>query len=75
MRYLKRYLNNTGSNEIVAFVLILPFLILPIANTIYMLSDLVVYDRIRQVTRDAVLRMEIDGGLTPDALYIYNPKV
>lgn len=59
-----------GSAEVIAFVLILPFLILPIANTVNMLTDLVTYDVIRQAGRDAVLRMEIEGGLTQDGLYI-----
>lgn len=59
-----------GSTEIIAFVLILPFLILPIANTVNMLADLVTYDVIRQAGRDAILRMEIEGGLTQDGLYI-----
>lgn len=59
-----------GSTEIIAFVLILPFLILPIANTVNMLTDLVTYDVIRQAGRDAILRMEIEGGLTQDGLYI-----
>jgi len=58
-----------GSGEIVAFVLILPFLILPIANTVYMLTDLTKYDVLRQAAREAILRMEIEGGMTADALY------
>ncbi len=61
--------NSRGSAEIVAFVLILPFLILPIANTVNMLTDLVIYDRIRQAARGAVLQMEIEGGLTEDGFY------
>lgn len=61
--------NSKGSAEIIAFVLILPFLILPIANTVNMLTDLVIYDRIRQAARSAVLQMEIEGGLTADGLY------
>jgi len=62
--------NKKGSAEIVAFVLVLPFLILPMANTVNMLTDLVVYDRIRQATRNAVLLSEIEGGLTSDGLYM-----
>lgn len=58
-----------GGAEIIGFVLVLPFLILPIANTVYMLTNLVNYDTIRQASRDALLRMEIEGGLTSDALY------
>ncbi|ADL07192.1 hypothetical protein [Thermosediminibacter oceani] len=58
-----------GSAEIVAFVLILPFLILPIANTVNMLTDLTRYDVLRQTAREAILRMEIEGGMTQDALY------
>lgn len=56
-----------GSGEIVAFVLILPFLILPIANTVYMLTDLTKYETIRQAAREALLRMEIEGGMTAEA--------
>jgi hypothetical protein len=66
---LKKYVGNQKGNEIVAFVLVLPFLILPIANTINMLTDLVIYDTIRQAAREALLRMEIEGGLTSDGLY------
>jgi hypothetical protein len=58
-----------GTAEIIAFVLVLPFLILPIANTVNMLTDLVRYDTLRQAARQAVLRMEIEGGLTSDGLY------
>jgi len=58
-----------GSAEIVAFVLVLPFLILPIANTVNMLADLTRYDVLRQAAREAILRMEIEGGMTADALY------
>ncbi|MDN5332127.1 MAG: hypothetical protein PWP45_1352 [Tepidanaerobacteraceae bacterium] len=58
-----------GSAEIVAFVLVLPFLILPIANTVNMLTDLTRYDVLRQAAREAILRMEIEGGMTADALY------
>ena len=63
MTYEKKFLEK-GSAEIIAFVMILPFLILPIINTVNMLSDLVVYDRIRQAARQAIICMEIDGGLT-----------
>lgn len=66
---MKKNFWKKGSSEIIAFVLVLPFLIVPIANTVNMLTDLLVYDRIRQATRKAILRMEIEGGLTPDALY------
>jgi len=58
-----------GSAEIVAFVLVLPFLILPIANTVNMLTDLTRYDVLRQAAREAILRMEMEGGMTADALY------
>ncbi|TYP56821.1 hypothetical protein [Thermosediminibacter litoriperuensis] len=58
-----------GSAEIVAFVLVLPFLILPIANTVNMLTDLTRYDVLRQAAREAILRMEIEGGMMADALY------
>lgn len=66
---IKRNFWKKGSSEFIAFVLVLPFLILPIANTVNMLTDLVIYDRIRQATRKAILRMEIEGGLTNDGLY------
>lgn len=66
---IKKNFWKRGSAEIVAFILVLPFLILPIANTVNMLEDLLIYDQIRQATRKAVLRMEIEGGLTPDGLY------
>lgn len=66
---IKKNFWKSGSAEIVAFVLILPFLILPIANTVYMLEDILRYDQIRQAARKAVLRMEIEGGLTSDGLY------
>lgn len=61
--------NKKGSAEIVAFVLVLPFLILPIANTVLMMTDLLTYDKIRQAARNAILQMEIEGGLTPSGLY------
>ena len=61
---MKRSFWKKGSAEIIAFVMILPFLILPIINTVNMLSDLVVYDRIRQAARQAIICTEIDGGLT-----------
>jgi len=66
---LKKGFWRKGGAEIVGFVLVLPFLILPIANTVYMLTSLVHYDTIRQASRDALLRMEIEGGLTSDGLY------
>ncbi|ADL67860.1 hypothetical protein [Thermoanaerobacterium thermosaccharolyticum] len=55
--------------ELFAFVLVLPFLIVPIANTVNMLVDLTRYDMLRQAAREAVLRMEIEGGMTDDELY------
>jgi len=58
-----------GNAEIIAFLLVLPFLIIPIANTVNMLTDLARYDNLRQAARQAVLRMEIEGGLTSDGLY------
>jgi hypothetical protein len=58
-----------GSVELFAFVLVLPFLIVPIANTVNMLVDLTRYDMLRQAAREAVLRMEIEGGMTDDELY------
>ncbi|MEG6567703.1 hypothetical protein V6B95_12165 [Thermoanaerobacterium saccharolyticum] len=58
-----------GNVELIAFVLVLPFLIIPIANTVNMLMDLTRYDTLRQAAREAVLRMEIEGGMTDDELY------
>lgn len=62
-------LGKRGSAEIVAFILILPFLILPVANTVNILADLTVYDTIRQACRKALLRMEMEGGMTQEGLY------
>jgi hypothetical protein len=64
-----RIFSKKGSAEIVAFVLVLPFLILPIANTVFMMTDLITYDKIRQAARNAILQMEIEGGLTSGGLY------
>ncbi len=64
---LSRKFWKKGSGEVIAFVLILPFLLLPIANTVYMLIDLTRYDTIRQAAREALLRMEIEGGMTAEA--------
>ncbi|MCG1012973.1 hypothetical protein JT739_10260 [Tepidanaerobacter sp. GT38] len=63
------FFSKKGSAEIIAFVLVLPFLILPIANTVCMMTDLLIYDKIRQAARNAILQMEIDGGLTASGLY------
>lgn len=53
-----------GSVEILAFLLILPLLLVPIFNGFYYFSDINKYDILKQVSREALLRMEITGGLT-----------
>lgn len=62
----KIFHNKKGSAEIVAFLLILPFLILPLFNSLQNYIALNKADAIKQVTRYALLRAETDGGLTQD---------
>lgn len=57
-----------GFGEIIAFVLVFSLLLLPALNTFYMWQRLVKYEALRQVGRTALLRMEIEGGLTPGFL-------
>ncbi|QSQ10606.1 hypothetical protein H0A61_03016 [Koleobacter methoxysyntrophicus] len=67
---MNNMLNRKGSAEIIGFLLILPFLLLPIINTVNMLGDLVRYDALRLAAKQALLRMEIEGGMTEDGMYI-----
>ncbi|WP_227766315.1 hypothetical protein [Zhaonella formicivorans] len=74
VKMLKRFASK-GSTEIIAFMLVLPFLLLPILNTVKMLETLTKYEAIRQLGRMYVIRMETEGGLTPAALYELNLKL
>ena len=68
--FLSRLLRSkSGSAEIVAFVMILPFLLLPIVNSVYMTTDLAIQNKILLATRKSLLEMEAAGGMTSD---IYN---
>lgn len=64
MKVLK---SKKGSVEVIALILILPFLLLPLFNTVNQFIKLYRYDILRQVTNQAILSMEINGGLTTDA--------
>lgn len=57
--------NKKGFGEIIAFVLVFSILLLPALNTFHIWQRLIQYDKLRQVGRTALLRMEIEGGLTP----------
>lgn len=48
----------------VAFILVLPLILFPIFNNINLYMDLHKYNTLKQVAREAILRMEIEGGLT-----------
>ncbi len=66
--------NRQGSSEIIAILLILPLLLLPLWDGFYMFSDMHRYDILQQTARQALLRMESKGGLTPadyDNLVLY----
>ncbi|MDP9750343.1 hypothetical protein [Thermoanaerobacter pentosaceus] len=53
-----------GSVEIIAFLLILPLLLMPIFNSIQNFIALTRHDMLKQVTREALLIAETHGGLT-----------
>ncbi len=58
--------NKKGSAEIVAFILVLPVLLFPVFNTFHVYMDLYKYNMLKQVAREALLRMEVTGGLTEE---------
>lgn len=62
MRTNKLY--KKGSVEIIAFLLILPLLLMPIFNSIQNFVALNRHDLLKQVTRDTLLTAETHGGLT-----------
>lgn len=68
-KFLNFLKSERGSAEILGLIFVLPFLLLPIFNTVYSFVDMNKYDIIKQVSRDALLRMEIEGGLTQDGYY------
>jgi hypothetical protein len=55
-----------GSAELLAFLLVLPLLLVPIFNNIYAYADMNRYDLLKQAARESLLRMEIHGGLTQE---------
>ncbi len=55
---------NRGSAEIVAVILILPLLLLPLFSMAAQWFNLNQYDILRQCANQAILSMEIEGGLT-----------
>lgn len=57
-------MDRRGSVELLAFILILPLVLCPVLNTFHSYFDINKYDVLKQVTREALLRMEITGGLT-----------
>lgn len=57
-------LSKKGSAEIVAFILILPLLLMPMLNSINMVTDLAIYNKIMTHTRKSMLAMESQGGMT-----------
>ena len=58
-------LQKKGSVEIIAFLLVLPLLLMPIFNSIQNFVALTKHDILKQVARDALLLAETHGGLTP----------
>lgn len=66
LEVIKIVKNKKGSAEIIAFLLILPFLLIPLFNSLQNYIALNRSDALKQVTRLAILRAETDGGLTPD---------
>jgi hypothetical protein len=56
-------MDRRGSAEILAFIIILPLLLFPLFNGVYAYMDMNRYDIMKQVAREALLRMEINGGL------------
>lgn len=64
IRQIERGQANRGSAEIIAMILILPLLLLPLFSTAIHWSNLNQYDVLRQCANQAVLSMEIEGGLT-----------
>lgn len=54
-----------GSAEIIAFLLILPLILMPLWEGFHVFSDIYRYDILKQAARQALLRMESQGGLTP----------
>ena len=53
-----------GSTEILAFIFILPLILIPLLFGFYSYTNLNEYDILKQVSREALLRMEIKGGLS-----------
>ncbi len=56
--------NRRGSSEIIAILLILPLFLLPLWDGFYIFQEIHKYDIIKQAARQAILRMESQGGLT-----------
>lgn len=54
-----------GSAEIIAFLLILPLILMPLWEGFHVFSDIYRYDIMKQAARQALLRMESQGGLSP----------
>jgi len=57
--------NNRGSAELIAFLLILPLFLMPLWDGFHVFQDIHRYDILQQAARQAILRMETKGGLTP----------
>ncbi len=54
-----------GSSEIIAVLLILPLFLFPLWDGFYIFQEIHKYDILKQAARQAILRMESQGGLTP----------
>jgi hypothetical protein len=64
---LKILRNRRGSAEVVGFLLVLPLIIIPVFNMFYAYMETYTYNIMMQVSREALLRMEIEGGLTDES--------
>lgn len=64
MKKRKREQANRGSAEIMAMILILPLFLLPLFSSAVNWSNLNQYDVLRQCANQAILGMEMEGGLT-----------
>jgi len=63
---IKFMFDKKGSAEIVAFILVLPIILFPVFNTFHKYMEIHKYDILKQTAREALLRMEVTGGLTPE---------
>jgi hypothetical protein len=59
--------NRRGSAEVIGFLLVLPLIIIPVFNMFYAYMETYTYNIMMQVSREALLRMEIEGGLTDES--------